>query len=196
MVYTGRLSLSHLSRGIDVFLEGMRRAMAANEAFRGRFRLVLVGDLAGGARDPEVLARGRPHRRDGRAALRDGVADFRRRDDALAGHAAGAPLDRHAEGLRLPRRAAPGLRAGGGQRGGPHRRRDPAGMCAPPIGRKPSPRACCGPFPYGKAAAWRRSFPARATTSIAPRPISPASWARSFSNFPPANSGRALSRTD
>ena len=45
MVYTGRLSLSHLSRGIDVFLEGLRRAMAANEAFRGQFRLVLVGDL-------------------------------------------------------------------------------------------------------------------------------------------------------
>ena len=46
MVYTGRFSLSHLSRGIDVFLEGLRRAMAANEAFRSRFRLVVVGNLS------------------------------------------------------------------------------------------------------------------------------------------------------
>ena len=46
MVYMGRFSLSDLSRGIDVFLEGLRRAMAASEPFRSRFRLTVVGDLS------------------------------------------------------------------------------------------------------------------------------------------------------
>ncbi len=69
MVYTGRFSLSHLSRGSAFFLKGCggrwppTRPFAQIPPRRGR------RSFAAGTRRAEVLACGRPHRRGRRAAL-------------------------------------------------------------------------------------------------------------------------------